>query len=63
MKKELINYAYIDNTNLYKGCEAEGFKIGYAKFRKYLEERHSVKIAYIFISREAQNTQTLVWVE
>ena len=49
MKKELVNCAYIDNTNLYKGCEAEGFKIGYAKFRKYLGERHSVKTAYMFM--------------
>ena len=49
MQKELKNFAYIDNTNLYKGCEAEGFKIGYEKLRTYLKERHSVKTAYIFI--------------
>ena len=49
MRKDLTNIAYIDNTNLYKGLEAEGFKLDYMKFRKYLEERHSVKIAYIFI--------------
>lgn len=49
MQKPLLNTAYIDNTNLYKGCEAEGFKIGYANFRKYLTERLAVKTAYIFI--------------
>ena len=49
MKKELKNIAYIDNTNLYKGCEAEDFRIDYVKFRNYLTDKHGVKIAYIFI--------------
>jgi len=47
--KEKNNYAYIDNTNLYKGCESEGFKLDYVKFRRYLKEKHNIKIAYIFI--------------
>lgn len=49
MFKSLKNIAYIDNTNLHKGCEAEGFSLDYAKFRTYLEERLHVEIAYIFI--------------
>ncbi|MEA3292983.1 MAG: NYN domain-containing protein [Patescibacteria group bacterium] len=49
MKCEENNYAYIDNTNLYKGCDAEGFKLDYVKFRKYLGEKHNIKVAYIFI--------------
>jgi len=49
MKKELVNVAYIDNTNLHKGVEAEGFVIDYKKFRTYLQEKHAVKTAYIFI--------------
>lgn len=49
MKKELENFAYIDNTNLHKSCEAEGFKIDYIKFRRYLAERLAVKTAYMFI--------------
>ena len=47
MVKEPKNAAYIDNTNLHKGSEAEGFAIDYVKFRKYLLERHRVQIAYI----------------
>jgi len=43
------NYAYIDNTNLYKGCESEGFKLDYVKFRRHLKEKYDVKVAYIFI--------------
>jgi uncharacterized LabA/DUF88 family protein len=49
MIKELKNVAYIDNTNLHKGSEAEGYKIDYAKFRTYLKERWGVGTAYIFI--------------
>lgn len=49
MKKDLKNRAYIDNTNLYKGSESEGFKIDYIKFREYLENKHGVQTAYMFI--------------
>jgi len=49
MKKDLVNIAYIDNTNLYKGCEAEGFKLDYIKFRDYLTDKHGAKTAYMFI--------------
>lgn len=57
MKKSLTNFAYIDNTNLYKGCLAEGFKIDYLKFRTYLEERHAVKTVYMFIGFVAGNEE------
>lgn len=49
MKKPENNIAYIDNTNLHKGIEAEGFIIDYKRFRIYLREKHAVKTAYIFI--------------
>lgn len=49
MFKDLKNVAYIDNTNLHKGTEAEGFIIDYKKFRIYLKEKLAVKTAYIFI--------------
>jgi uncharacterized LabA/DUF88 family protein len=49
VKTPINNIAYIDNTNLHKGAEAEGFIIDYKKFRTYLREKHSVATAYIFI--------------
>jgi uncharacterized LabA/DUF88 family protein len=49
MNEPATNIAYIDNTNLHKGVEAEGFIIDYQKFRTYLAEKHRVRIAYIFI--------------
>ncbi len=52
---EEYNIAYIDNTNLYKGCEAEDFILDYKKFRVFLFEKHNVQIAYIFIGYMFQN--------
>lgn len=49
MLTKATNVAYIDNTNLHKGTEAEGFTIDYKKFRIYLREKHAVGTAYIFI--------------
>ncbi|TND10145.1 MAG: Uncharacterized protein FD123_393 [Bacteroidetes bacterium] len=49
MKKDRKSFAYIDSANLYKGCIAEGFRVDYKKLRIYLEERHGVKTAYMFI--------------
>ncbi len=46
--KDLKNVAYIDNTNFYKGCEAEGFTTDYVKFRTYLRDKFRIKAAYIF---------------
>lgn len=49
MQKALNSIAYIDNTNLYKGTQAEGFEIDYIRLRTYLQERLGVKTAYMFI--------------
>ncbi|MEI6042234.1 MAG: NYN domain-containing protein [bacterium] len=49
MRNNLKNVAYIDNTNLHKGCESEGFNIDYIKLRTYLRERLDVGVAYVFI--------------
>ncbi len=49
VKTPIDNIAYIDNTNLHKGTEAEGFIIDYKKFRTYLREKQRVATAYIFI--------------
>lgn len=54
-KREIGNSAYIDNTNLYKGSQAEGYEIDYMRLRTYLKERHHVTKAYIFIGFVARN--------
>lgn len=43
------NYAYIDNRNIYLGVRNLGWKLDFAKFRRYLLEKYSVKKAYMFI--------------
>ena len=43
------NYAYIDGANLHKGVSSLGWKLDYARFRVWLEEKYKVSKAYIFI--------------
>ena len=50
MKKPFINYAFIDSQNLNLGIKASGWNaLDFKKFRIYLEEKYSVKNAYLFI--------------
>ncbi len=49
MLKDRNNFAFIDNTNIYKGIEILGWKLDFMKFRKLLAERYSVKRAYMFM--------------
>ena len=41
--------AYIDGANLNKGVKSEGWKINYAKLRKWLTDKYNVQKAYIFL--------------
>jgi uncharacterized LabA/DUF88 family protein len=43
------NFAYIDGANLYKGVQALGWKLDYARFRVWLTEKYGVTRAYLFI--------------
>lgn len=49
MLKQENNFAFIDNTNLYKGVEMLGWKLDLIKLRKLFKERYSVMRAYMFI--------------
>jgi len=42
-------YAYIDAANLEKGVARLGWKLDYARFRKWLTDKYDVKIAYLFM--------------
>lgn len=55
MKLSKDNYAYIDSQNLNLGIKSLGWKLDYRKFRIYLAEKYSVKIAYLFIGFIPQN--------
>ncbi len=50
MKKEKNNFAFIDGQNFNLGVKNDlGWKLDYARFRRYLTEKYSVKTAYYFI--------------
>lgn len=55
MKIVKDNYAYIDSQNLNLGIKSLGWKLDHKKFRIYLTEKYSVKIAYLFIGFIPQN--------
>ena len=49
------NYAFIDSQNLNLGIRGLGWSLDYQKFRIYLEEKHGVAQAYVFIGFVASN--------
>jgi uncharacterized LabA/DUF88 family protein len=49
MNQKENNYAFIDGQNLNLGIKSLGWKLDYARFRKYLAEKYSVKVAYYFV--------------
>jgi len=55
MYKNYNNFAFIDNTNLYKGVQMLGWKLDFSKFRKLLAERYGVSRAYMFMGYIAGN--------
>ncbi len=46
---QVYNYAFVDSQNLNMAIRSHGWKLDYRKFRKYLEDQHSVTKAYMFI--------------
>jgi len=49
------NFAFIDSQNLNLGVQSLGWKLDFAKFRRYLKEKYSVTVAYLFIGYVPQN--------
>lgn len=53
--KGLNNYAFIDSQNLNLGIQSLGWKLDFAKFRRYLKEKYDVATAYFFIGYVSVN--------
>ena len=49
MKKQENNTAYIDAANLHSAVKKLGWDLDYARLRVWLEEKYSIKRAYLFI--------------
>ena len=43
------NYAYIDGNNLYRGAKNSGWNIDFIRFRKWLNDKYGITVAYYFI--------------
>lgn len=48
-KYQQNNYAYIDGNNLYRGVNNSGWKIDFFRFRKWLNAKYGISMAYYFI--------------
>ncbi len=57
MKKKENNFAFIDGQNLNLGVRSLGWKMDYARFRRYLAEKYAVTTAYYFIGYVPGNQQ------
>jgi len=57
MENKILNYAFIDSQNVYLSIKNQGWKIDFAKFRKYLKEKYSVSTAYLFMGYVEGNQQ------
>lgn len=49
------NYAFIDGQNLNLGIQTLGWKLDFQKFRKYLSDKYSVSVAYLFLGYIAEH--------
>lgn len=49
VKLTMKTYAFIDSQNLNLGVKSLGWKLDFARFRKYLTEKYSVEKAFLFI--------------
>lgn len=48
-------YAFIDSQNLNLGIQRAGWKIDWRKFRQFLQDKHNVTKAYMFIGYISDN--------
>ena len=54
-RKSNTTYAFIDSQNLNLGIQRMGWKMDWRKFRQYLQDKHNVSHAYMFIGYMSEN--------
>lgn len=57
MDTKLPKYAFIDSQNVYLSIKNQGWKIDFARLRKYLKEKYKVEKAYLFMGYVQSNQQ------
>lgn len=50
------NYAFIDSQNLHMSVQAQGWKLDFKRFKSYLQSRHNVSKAFLFIGYLEEQT-------
>ena len=61
--KQKINYAFIDSQNLNLGVQSAGWKLDFAKFRRFLLDTYKVEQAYLFIGQMPENQQLYLYLQ
>lgn len=54
--KPQYNYAFIDSQNLHLGVQAQGWKLDFKRFKSYLQSKHNVSKAFLFIGYLEEQT-------
>lgn len=54
-KKNEVVYAFIDSQNLNLGVLDSGWRLDFARFRKYLAAKYNVNRAFLFIGYIPEN--------
>lgn len=49
MERNQNNYAFIDSQNVNLAIRAQGWKLDFQRFRRYLQDKYHVQKAYLFI--------------
>lgn len=57
------NYAFIDGANLYSASLDLGWKLDYKRFRVWLQEKHQIQKAYIFIGLIPKNKDLYAYLQ
>lgn len=55
MRKQRNNYAFIDSQNVNLSIRQQGWKLDFARFRKYLKDKYGITKAFLFIGYVPQN--------
>ncbi|MBU0570189.1 NYN domain-containing protein [Patescibacteria group bacterium] len=54
-KKKQVVYAFIDSQNLNLGVRSQGWRLDFARFRVYLQDKYKVERAFLFIGYVSGN--------
>ena len=63
MKSKVTTTAYIDGANLHQGIKSLGWKLDYARFRKWLIDKYGVGRAYLFIGLIPKNKDLYTYLQ